>query len=340
MIRPLSTPLDLWLVYNFRHKGMGLGLMEGEEAPLNRVMVALIFSLVAEDQMATYVMQETDDNGHLRGFIQVQRDPYRPGVQVIYLAPSPVYEESAYQVWARLLEYAVLRLRNLGVKRLFADVPEAEEEPFRELGFALYAREDVYILEEAPRNLPEPEGWRPSESKDRWDVQRLYKLTTPLPVQQVENTITGITGSEGFLSRFLRKREEWLLRSKGETIAYLQGAREGGMTSLRLVIHPEFTSESEKLVGTALALASLRWPAPYAIRVRNYEGGIRGALESWSGRFYKTLSLMVRHTFAFEKVEAKSYRPVRDLPVGVLPVNITKLAKGGEGRRRCSMLKR
>jgi len=26
--------------------------------------------------------------------------------------------------------------------------------------------------------------------------------------------------------------------------------------------------------------------------------------------------------------------------VGVLPVNITKLAKGGEGRRRCSMLKR
>jgi len=316
----VSTPLDLWLVRSIQHKGISLNPGEDSLTPLNRALVSLMLFPLAEEYLATYVMLETRNGQTLKGFIQIKKDWERDGTQVVFLSPAPAYEDNAYLIWPGLLEYASLRLADLGVKRIFANVPVGQEEPFRRAGFTVYAREDLYLLEELPPDLPEPKGWRPVESKDKWSVQRLYRLITPPPVQQMENRTTFADKSESVFSRFTARSKEWVIQGQGEIKAYCRFSKSGKFTSLRFTVHPESISEADGLIGSALALANLRWPPPYAAKVRNYEGGIRGALERWGFRLHQSYSLMVRHTLALNEQRIENVKTVKEMPVGILPI--------------------
>ncbi len=322
MIRPVATPLDLLLVRSAQDKGIALEPLEtlGAKA-LNRALVDLVIFPVGEAARVTYVMHEVLDGETLQGFVQMQRDLERDGVQVTFVAPAPEQSERALLAWERLFDYAGLRLGSLGVRRIFVDAPQGTEEHFRRTGFTLYAQEDAFVLEgNPPDGLPSAEGWEPLGEQNRWELQRLYSITTPGPVQQAESP-EGPAQNGGFFSRLLGRREDWLFRSKGQVIALVRAVNKGSVTRLRLLVHPDYASRSEELAGSALALMHERYPPPYVVRVRTYQGHLERALSAWGLVPRGRVSLMVRRTLAPEKA-AEPVRLVGNFSAKTLPGNL------------------
>jgi len=327
VIRPASTLVDLWVVRQLQDKGISLDLDEGGEAknaPLRRAFFALFFSPLAEDKIATYVMRRVSGGQLLQGFLQTRRDPEREGVQVIYISPSFLHDDNAALIWQDLLEYTCLRLGSQGVRRLFANLEEGEEEEvFRKAGFIPYAREEVFYLDALPDRLPEPLHWRPQRKEDSWGVRRLYNLVTPPLVQQAEDL--SFSPSQGAVPiRLSRaKVEGWVWEEKGEILAYLPVREENKLCQMRLFLHPSLLSKVEEVLGEALALMADDSCSALIFRVRNYEGGVKGALEAFGFRPLTSRSLLVRHTLAVERKGAVKLLRVLDNAAGVVNTSVS-----------------
>lgn len=294
MIRPLNSPLDLWLIFNLERKGEGFGPVSGNTGVWQRAFLSLVFLPLAEKHLATYVMQ-----GKVRGFIQTRRDYGREGVEVIYLAPAPYRDGFSAAIWEALINYASWRLGSLGVKRLFADVPEGEEAFFRQAGFSVYAREFLYTINFFPESLPEPGNWQPIRPEETLNLVKIYQNLTPTPVQQKEGAFH--LRKPGLFYRLMVEQKGLVLKEGADPIAFLIAWREKGNKWMKLFIHPSHQTKSPHIVGMSLAWARENFPPPFTFRVRSYEGALAKGLEEWGLPPQRSLSIMVRNTMAMGK---------------------------------------
>src|SRR4029453_19213921 len=83
-------------------------------------------------------------------------------------------------------------LGEIGVQRIYTQVPAGNgaEEVFRQAGFSLFTREDIYYLSAesiAGRKASNLQGsLRRMRKRDSWNVLRLYSAITPRNVQHAE----------------------------------------------------------------------------------------------------------------------------------------------------------
>ncbi len=295
MIRPLSTPLDLWLILNLEGKGKGFGLVPEKFGAWRRAFLSLACLPLAEESLATYVMI-----GEARGFIQTRRDYMREGVEIIYLAPAPCCDGFSTAIWESLTNYASWRLGRLGVKRLFIDVPESEEVFFRQLGFSVYAREFLYPIDSIPEGLPELGNWQPIGPDERFGVERVYQTITPTPVQQIEGSFC--KKQPGLFHRLMVEQKEMVLKNGPSSVAFMLTWKEGGNGWVKLFIRPDYQAHSPRIVEMALVWASANFPPPFTFKVRSYEGALARGLEELGFPPQKSLSIMVRNTLAPGKI--------------------------------------
>lgn len=295
MIRPLSSPLDLWLILSLEGKGEGFGPVSGKTGVWQRAFLSLVFLPLAEKNLATYVM-----HGEVRGFIQIRRDYGREGAEVIYLAPAPYCDGFSTAIWEALINYASWRLGSLGVKRLFADVPEGKEAFFRQAGFSVYAREFLYTINSFPENLPEPGNWQPIKPEDFLNLVKIYQSLTPTPVQQKEGAFY-LRRPNPFY-RLVVEQKGMVLKEGADSIAFLIAWSEKGNRWAKLFIHPDHQTKSPHIVGMSLAWARENFPPPFTFRVRSYEGTLAKGLEEWGLPPQRSLSIMVRNTLTRGKV--------------------------------------
>jgi len=158
----------------------------------------------------------------------------------------------------------------------------------RQAGFAVYTRQDIWVLDAAATLPAAPAATlrlQPRLDKDDWDIQLLYANTVPRLVQLVEPLPPASVG------------KCWVQRDENNELAAFVQIHEGTVaTWLRFYLHPGAEHEAEQILQAALAVRSIRPEQPVYCCVRRYEGWLPSALERAGFRLWGSQALMVKHT--------------------------------------------
>ena len=313
MLVPFS-PGESLRVYRLQGKGLALDLERGLTQPNMPLREAWLAFLTQQAMgQATYVLC---DAHYGEAFIQVQYRPHQAAADVAYVAPSLVGRQNSGSAWSCLLDGVSVEVAARGIQRLFASLPEAgpETEIFQQSGFAAFACEDIFRLAQLPTNpvsgaVP---GLRPQRTEDWPALQKLCIAITPQRVRQVEGGIAVTpAGGRGHLGYVLPDQDPHQGKgSLGDDLVAALHVHIGKQAHwLRLLVHPDAGSIAGALIGWALTSLVGQPPRPVYCSVRQYEAGVRDALQAASFELDHARTLMVRQTIAWAKVPAQELVP-------------------------------
>jgi hypothetical protein len=295
------TAGDSLRVYRLQRKGVSLDLQRYLTQPVTPLREAWLAFLTQQAMgQPTYVLYDLYDG---EGFIQVRYRPHQAAVDVAFLAPALEESSQGVSAWFHLLDGACVETAGRGIQRVFANVPDsgAEADVFHQAGFMLYAGEDLYRLDRPPTaqldaKTPPLRAQRPED----WpSVQKLCVAITPQRVRQTEGGITVAAGGEKDCQRYVLPGED------GEDLIAALTLCSGGQAHwLRVLVHPEARDLTNGLVRWAVTALARQSSRPIYCNVRQYESGVRVALEAAGFELYATRSLMVKHTVAWSKAPA------------------------------------
>ncbi len=300
MIKPFDVR-HLLLISKLQNQGMLLNLEEALTQTYRPLLAALVGSLPLQGtEVFTYVCDEVEEGRRVAGFAQVRLRRESSEAEVVYLAPSPPATGEAMTLWCRLLETLCFEAGKQGIPRIFARLPEDGPgvEAFQQVGFSIYAREDIFRLPQIPPALSHPNQRtvRPQQPADSWGLQGLYAAVAPRLVQQAENltrekweAVSGPWPSQG-------RREGYVLGGEGEVIGYLRIRR--GQTGhwLEMLLHPQAYERADELVAQSLSLLAEYPPRPVYCCLRRYQGGLRVPLEAKGFQLFASQCAMVKYT--------------------------------------------
>ncbi len=290
---------DLIAVRQLQARGVQLDLERAVLWPHTPLQAALTPHFPSGLISAETIVLYPNTSRRAIGFLQARGRRGRPEADVVFIAPSLEADDDAVSIWYRLLAECAKEIGGRGGQRLFAQVAGGNgvEEVFRQAGFSVYAREDIYRLTSWPTNLTKENSLRHQRARDGWTLLRLYAQFTPRPVQIAE----GMLSPEGQGG----KMGDWwdqsggsghILQVENELVGAVRVRRGDAAYWLRFWLHPQAQEQSEQLVRGAL---SLLWAAPHRpiyCGIREYETGIRDELEAAGFRYLLTRSLLVKHT--------------------------------------------
>jgi hypothetical protein len=307
-------PGDSFRVYRLQRKGVSLDLRQSltqPQSPLREAWLALL-TQQAMGQPA-YVLYDLHQG---EGVIQVRYRPHQAAADVTFLAPELGAELNRAGAWSQMLDGACVETASRGIQRLFANLPESGDEAdvFQQAGFTLYAGEDVYCLAHPELVATSSGGLTPRQQRpEDWPaIQKLLVAITPQRVRQAEGGIAVAAGRDPRCQRFV------LPGANGaDLLAALTVCAGGPAHWLRLLLHPEARHVMDG-VTMDLAESLIRWGMsqlgeqpgkPIYCNVRQYEGGIRPALEAIGFEPFSARSLMVKPTLAWSKTAVPELAP-------------------------------
>jgi hypothetical protein len=312
------SPGESLRVYRLQGRGLALDLERGLTQPNMPLREAWLAFLTQQAMgRATYVLYDAQ---YGEAFMQVQYRPHQAAADVAYVAPSLANHRQAGSAWSRLLDGVSVEVAARGIQRLFASLPEAgpEKEIFQQSGFSVYACEDILRLAQPPANLvgSAVPGLRPQQTEDWPALQKLCIAVTPQRVRQVEGGIAvAPTGGKRHVGCVLPSStangDPIVGRGPGgddlAAAVYLHIGRQAHW--LRLLVHPDARGIAGALVAWALATLVDQPPRPVYCNVRQYEAGLRDALQAAGFELDHTRTLMVKQTAAWAKVPAQELVP-------------------------------
>ena len=295
------TLRDFTLVRRLSEQGVSLHSESALADDLHPLRGALL-SMVVAGNFPTFVWKSEERDG--TGFIQVLLEEDSHHAHILYLSPSVEPPDNAIEgtelvtrpttsgdAWLSLIDQAVTEVGQHGVQSLVAEVSETGPELpiLRHAGFAVYTRQDIWVLDEpAPILRAEADSsmcLRPYLSSDDWDIQLLYANTVPRLVQLVEPVPPSMTG------------DAWVLRDDGNELAAFVHVHEGSLaTWLRFFIHPNAEADASEIVMAALRTKAVRENRSVYCCVRRYEGWLPAALEQTGFRIWGSQAVLVKHT--------------------------------------------
>jgi len=309
---------DYIAIQQLQSRGIQLDLERAvlwPHSPLNAALAAhLPYLKIAAESI---VLHSPMKHKRALGFLQARARRGRPEADISFIAPA-LDSEDAVAVWYRLLAECTHWLGEQRGQRLFAQVPEASgaENVFAQSGFSMYAREEIFRALRWPPNLKKTETLRHQRRRDGWTLLRLYAQLTPRGVQIAE----GMLSSEGQAGKMGAWWDQshgagYLLEIENELVGAVRVQRGRGAYWLHFWLHPQADEHGSTLVRGAL---DLLWAAPrhpIYCNVREYESGLRFALEEAGFEFFQARSLLVKHTTVrakeplFKLVPALEKRP-------------------------------
>ncbi len=323
MIRPFRLR-DIPLIHSLQGVGVQLdpeGMIIRPHSPLRAALTArLPFNSMST---STYVLNVVEAGRRMRGFAQTRERQSKAEADVVFMAPALAPGNGVLWTWQRLLTYLCKVEGEHGIQRIFVKVPEHEAEAIdalRHTGFGVYTQEHLFRLPQLPSELPTHDvPLRPQQSKDAWDLQRLYGLAAPRLVQQTECLVNNYwdTSLPGWLKGMRDERYVW---ERGDTIAgyvrLVQGQRGHW---LRVLIHPDVQDEADELVHWALALLTDFPARPIFSSVRGYESALQIALKQSGFQPQTILFLLVKHTTAWAREPEFKRMPALERKVETAP---------------------
>jgi hypothetical protein len=268
----------------------------------------------------TYVVYTSGRKPRPLGVIQARPRKNRPEADITFIAPALDNDPDAVTTWYRLLAEATNNLGELGCQRIYAQVPAGNgaEEVFRQAGFTLFAREDIYLLNAeqiAAKDKVKTVTLRRMRKRDAWNVLRLYTALTPRPVQQAEAMMT-TDGRLGKLDDWWENTNgtSYIFERKNSTAGIVRVTRGRLASWVRIHLHPQARAYVDEIVAEAIQLVSKTRARPIYIAVRDYEGGIRAALAAAGFELQMQRSHMVKHTTVRVREAVPWLAPVLESP--------------------------
>lgn len=296
----LFNLFDLPLIHRLNEQGIPLH----SESTLIRKSQSLWGTLfgVTGGKSTVYVWRANERDA--AGFVQLHIDDGSSYAQIVRLGTTPAGEQAFLnqEVWLPLLDNLIQAVGQQGVHGLIAEVSETGPELaiLRRAGFAIYTRQDIWLLEQAPAGSPQT-LLIPQQSADEWDISLLYANTVPPLVQLVEPMVPA--GGWG-----------WVLREDGELAAFVHVRRGTAANWLRFFIHPNAITQADEIVAASL---QLNHSDRYFCCVRRYQSWLQSALEKAGFRLWASQAVLVKHTVHYipqkasdlGRVLAKTGRP-------------------------------
>jgi hypothetical protein len=210
--------------------------------------------------------------------------------QLTFLAPEP---DPAGTNLAGLLEFFASQVVVRGAFRLLADVTEHTFafESLRQAGFAIYARQRVWQLNQHGAGQVQAPGWDTAVDRDLISVRSLYNNLVPGLVQQVEP--------------FPAERLHGLVYRHGDDVlAYVELKYGHRGIWAQPFVHPDAEEAIDRLVDL-LQEMSYRRSRPIYLCIRSYESWLEPAVEALGAQPGPRQVVMVRHL----AVPQKALRP-------------------------------
>jgi hypothetical protein len=280
----------------------------------------------------TFVLYTNGRKQRALGVVQARLRKNRPEADITFIAPSLEHDPDAATTWYRLLSEATNSFGEMGVQRIYAHLPSGNgaEEVFRQAGFSVFTREDVYLLsheklsklhsaDAKSESSNDTVTLRRMRKRDSWNALRLYSAITPRSVQHSEAMRT----TEGALG----KLEDWWENTNGTsyllerpgpagpTVLGIVRVTRGRLASwVRLHLHPDAHPFADQIVSQMIALVGKPRARSIYVSVRDYEGGVRAALEDAGFEWEGERCHMVKHTTVRVRAPVPWLTPVLETP--------------------------
>ncbi len=324
---------DILLLQRLDRQAAKLNIERAVTSPrtTSRVALTTFFPWITT-KVITHVLQQ-DANGLARsGIVQLRKRLNRAEADVVFLAPDLASPDGHPAIWQKLLPHAVQEAANIGISRVFVDLPDQPLpiETFCQVGFTVFTRETVWRLSR-PRGTADlwPDV-RPQMPQDEWGMTQLYGRSVPKPVQQAEGAFSDERGYR------LPIVQGWL---PGESVGFVLWAGDEMQGVLRITegergvwldlwLDPEFKSDQlNQLIHFASSyLFRHRVYKPIYLGVRAYQGGMKGVLDDFGFAPVTDRVRLVKHVLAWAKAPQPQTIPALEAVREALPaaVPVTK----------------
>lgn len=295
MIRPFGLR-DLLAVRSLQRDGVWLDLFHHLLLRRSALATALIAPVPwVGSGLASFVWTPAQ---RAQGFVQMLKRPGRHEADLLFLAPHLQQTPYGRPAWEKLLVACIAEAGAQGLRRLFASVPDApaEIDALTSLGWALYSKEDVYVLARPAHPAPaQPDlPLRPRRPEDVWWLRRLYSIYTPQPVQHAEGYKDDEQGSLPLAWWELTNQSSFVMDDQGDVLGGVQLV--SGRRGHWLLLHgdPGDSALMAAVVRHGIAASGNgRWPMYCA--VRPYQGGLAAVLADHGFESFTRRARLVKH---------------------------------------------
>lgn len=246
----------------------------------------------------TCVYRDDGRGSSLKGFAQVWPRADDAEWDLAFLAPSLERQGNVSALWLRLLSDLIVLGAERGTLRIYvrsAEDAEAED-IFRQVGFTIIIREEVFASSRVPAPIPLPKGLRPVTPEDRPALNELYAQVVPQLVQQAEGVAPHWWATRQRMRPVSAKEYVWA--DKGLIIAYLGLCCSSRGYWLETMVRPEFRADLLPHLKYLLTLTRCSANTPVYSPVPDYSVGVGWLLRTLGFEPYARQVLMVVHTAA------------------------------------------
>lgn len=215
--------------------------------------------------------------------------------------------QGAGAVWRELLTHLTVLGAQHGVLRIYVRSSEdAEaEDIFRQAGYKVVAREEVYVLTKRPAPAPLPRGLRRASSRDVPGLEDLSCHALPQAVQQVRGLMAPWQGGWRRAPWSSVLATDYVWAEKDKILAHLALRSTARGHWLEVAMRPERRADTLPHIKHMLTLAQSSASTPIYCPVPDYGVGLGWLLRTLGFESYARQVLLVVHTAPRIRVRQK-----------------------------------
>jgi hypothetical protein len=271
---------DLTLLHGYLDRGLFLDSAQVLTHGRSLVSMGALLSFIGPStRMYTY-RTESNSKPEIPLLGQISYAMGSSYARFTFLAPEDSLEQSEVSAFS---EFMAVEAGRLGAFHILADVDECSQayEMLHRAGFAIYARQRIWRLDNQPAGDGDSADWVSCRSKDMIAVRSLYCNLVPGLVQQVEPLPKkDLKGSVHY--------------KDGEMLAFVESRYGRNGVWLQPFIHPD-AGDIERYLVPLLQGLPTRGNRPLYICIRSYQSWLESAIEAMGAQPGPSQAVMVRH---------------------------------------------